>query len=329
VVAQDPNIPVNEAVTGTPPLPADYTASIAPPTQPVAEDEPPRPEADDVWVPGYWWWSKPLGRYVWVGGAWRQPPPDQVWTSGRWNLVSGHYAWTPGYWGPHGYARETIDLAPPPLQVEVRPAAPGADFVWTPGYYGWRGGKYAWTAGSWARPPRAGVSWVEPRYVNTGGHYYFQPGRWDYAPAARGVVYRPDINVKPGVHLRLEPVAPTVIVAHTTYVAQTSRAIARGVRPDERGHVVVPRAVAAEVVRPEERVRVEGPRGVVEAHPGVAVEVRPQVDVREQVKVEPRGAEVRPGAAVERQRVEVRPEARPTATTTPPRGREQERERRR
>ena len=344
VVAEDPNIPVNEAVTGTPPTVATYTADFAPPPQPAEEDQPARPEADDTWVPGYWWWSGPLHRYVWVGGAWRHPPPDQIWTPGRWTLVSGHYGWTPGYWGPRGYAREVIDVAPPALQVEVRPPAPAADYSWTPGYYAWRGGRYAWTAGVWVRPPRAGVTWVEPRYVNTAGHYYFQPGRWDYAPAARGVVYRPDINVRPGVRVKLEPVAPEVVVRHTTYVAVASRAISRGVRPDEHGRVILPRAVETEVVRPEERanIRVEAPRVRVDARPGAAVEVRPgaAVEVRPGVAAPNVRVEEHGGAAVEprrEERVEVRPgaagarvEVRPTVTATqPPRGREPVRERRR
>ena len=266
VVAQDPDIPVNEAVVGTPPTASDVTADVAPPTQAAIEQQPPTPDPADVWVPGYWWWSRPLHRYVWVGGAWRQPPPDQIWTPGRWALANGHYGWTPGYWGPRGFAHEVIDVGPPPMRVEVRPVAPGADYVWTPGYYGWRGGRYEWTAGAWARPPRVGVGWVEPRYVNIGGHYTFQPGRWDYAPEHRGVVYHPDINVRPGVRVKLEPVAPTVVVSHARFVADSSRAIARGAVRNERGAFVMPPRgnVAVDVhgpnVRVDERVKVEGPR---------------------------------------------------------------------
>ena len=71
------------------------------------------------------------------------------------------------------------------------------------GYYGYRGGTYAWIGGSWLRPPREGVNWVEPRYVTIGGRYCLQPGRWDFAPERRGTVYRPDINVRAGAHLSL------------------------------------------------------------------------------------------------------------------------------
>ncbi len=144
----------------------------------------------------------PLNRYVWVTGAWRRPPPDQVWSPGSWNLAEGRYTWAPGYWGPHGYSRVSIDLAPHPLRVEVRPAPPSVGFVWTPGYYDYRGANYVWVGGSYARPPTVGLGWVEPRYVTVGGHYTFQPGRWDFAPERRGVVYRPDINVHAGRPLR-------------------------------------------------------------------------------------------------------------------------------
>ena len=73
VVAADPNIPLTEAVVGAAPTPPDFSADVAPPA-PVIEDQPAAPDPQDVWTPGYWWWSAPLGRYVWISGAWRQPP---------------------------------------------------------------------------------------------------------------------------------------------------------------------------------------------------------------------------------------------------------------
>jgi hypothetical protein len=281
VVAADPNIPLNEAVVGAAPTAPDYFADTAPPA-PVVEDKPPMPEATDTWVPGYWWWSHPLNRYVWVSGAWRNPPPEQTWTPGSWNLANGHYGWTAGYWAPHGYAREVIAEAPPPLRVEVRPAMPGAGFVWTPGFYEHTGGAYVWKAGAWARPPSAGVAWVEPRYVNTGGHYYLQPGRWDFAPEHRGVVYRPDIDVRPGAKVVLAPVAATVVTVHANYVADSAHAIARGATRAPNGHLVVtPHAnvVVNEHVNVNEHVDVHGatPRA-----PDVHIDTRvvtPQVHV--------------------------------------------------
>ena len=274
VVAADPNIPLNEAVVGTPTLPADYSTTVAPPAS-LVENQPPQPETDDTWVPGYWWWSGPLARYVWVSGAWRHPPPDQVWYPGAWNNSGGRYVWAPGYWGPHGFSREVVDAAPPPLRYEVRPAAPGADFVWTPGYYGYRGGSYAWVGGSWARPPSAGMGWVEPRYVASGGRYVLQPGRWDFAPERRGTVFAPDINARPGARVTFTPVAPTVVVAHTNFVAQSSRAVALGATRTPTGSFVLP-------TRPR-----------VEEH--AAVNVDPHVDQHiDPQHVDPQHVEQRP-----------------------------------
>ncbi len=268
VVAADPNIPLNEAVVGTAQLPRDYSADTAPPPQAVMETQPPSPDPENVWVSGYWWWSRPLARYVWISGAWRHPPPDQVWVSGSWTPQGGRYGWTPGYWGPRGYAREMIDVAPPAYRVEVRPTAPGAEFVWTPGYYAHRGGSYAWTGGTWVRPPSANVAWVEPRYVNTGGRYFLQPGRWDVPIERRGVVYQPDINVRAGARVTLAPVAREVVVEHTRFVAESSRAVAHGVVRADNGTFVVPRAVVnTGVVVHEERRDEHG--GRVEEHPVV------------------------------------------------------------
>ncbi|MGD0676451.1 MAG: hypothetical protein ABSC94_13610 [Polyangiaceae bacterium] len=227
VVAEDPSIPVHEAVVGATPVPADYAAPMPPPA-PVVEEEPPQPEPDEAWIPGYWWWSPPLGRYVWVSGAWRRPPPDEIWSPGAWNLVDGAYAWAPGYWGPRGYAAVYVDVGPPPWRAEVYGAPPSVGFVWTPGYYGYRGGSYVWVGGSWLRPPGAGLGWIEPRYVSIGHRYAFQPGRWDFAPERRGTVYRPDVNAHPGAHLRLTPLPQGVVSAHANFVTAAARAIAHG-----------------------------------------------------------------------------------------------------
>jgi len=49
----------------------------------------PPPGADDMWVPGCWYWHD--GRYVWRPGYWLRQQPDWVWEP-------SHYCWTPrGY----------------------------------------------------------------------------------------------------------------------------------------------------------------------------------------------------------------------------------------
>ena len=230
VVSADPSIPLNEAVVGPAPVPADYSADTAPPP-PASEEQPPSPATGDVWVPGYWWWSVPLKRYAWVSGAWRDPPPEQVWTPGLWTSApSGRFVWIPGFWGAPGTpAPVAIVAAPPAPQSEAPPPPPpGVGFVWTPGYHAYRGDRYVWVEGSYARPPREGLGWIEPRYVGVGGHYYFQPGRWDQPPTHRGVVYQPDPNVRPGVRFRPTPVAASLVVAHASFNVAAARAIAFG-----------------------------------------------------------------------------------------------------
>jgi hypothetical protein len=67
---------------------------------------------------------------------------------------------------------------PPALRVETRGAAPGAGFVWVDGYWGYRGGSYAWVPGNWVRPPRARAVWVPGRWETRTGRYYYRAGRW-------------------------------------------------------------------------------------------------------------------------------------------------------
>jgi len=229
VVSGDPDIPLNEAVVGPAPVPADYAADVAPPAA-VTEEQPASPETGDVWVPGYWWWSVPFHRYVWVSGAWRNPPPDQAWTPGEWvSSTGGKYVWVPGFWAAHGTPRAAmLDLAPPPPRVEVYGAPPGVGYIWGPGYYAWRGDSYYWTEGSWMRPPHDGYGWVEPRYVNVGGRYSFQPGRWDFPAERRGTVYRPDINVHAGGRITPVVVPVAMVTAHVSFNVAAAHAISQG-----------------------------------------------------------------------------------------------------
>lgn len=69
-------------------------------------------------------------------------------------------------------------VQPPPIRVEAYGAAPGAGFVWTPGYWGWTNGAYAWAPGFWARPPRPRAVWVPGYWEHRGGRYAFHRGHW-------------------------------------------------------------------------------------------------------------------------------------------------------
>jgi VHL beta domain/WXXGXW repeat (2 copies) len=79
----------------------DVSATIPPPVIPDYE-QPPQPEENLFWTPGYWAWSGDVSDYYWVPGTWVAPPiVGYLWTPGYWIVQRGMYAWHGGYWGPH------------------------------------------------------------------------------------------------------------------------------------------------------------------------------------------------------------------------------------
>jgi hypothetical protein len=93
-------------------------------------------------------------------------------------------------------AAEMRAMQPPPVRVETQTVAPGADMHWTPGYWGYVGGRYQWTAGAWsynyanAAPPQPvaenpGMApsdnyfWVKGHYRWSGNGYTWISGHWD------------------------------------------------------------------------------------------------------------------------------------------------------
>jgi len=79
-------------------------ANIAPPAVPVYA-QPPCPDSDYLWEPGYWNWDPNARDYYWVPGVWVKPPsPGMLWTPPYWDFVNNVYTFHTGYWGPHvGY----------------------------------------------------------------------------------------------------------------------------------------------------------------------------------------------------------------------------------
>jgi hypothetical protein len=80
------------------------SVNFAPPPLPVYE-QPPIPEADAMWIPGYWAWDDAFYDYYWVPGTWAAAPePGLLWTPAYWGWNEGAYAFHGGYWGAHvGY----------------------------------------------------------------------------------------------------------------------------------------------------------------------------------------------------------------------------------
>jgi hypothetical protein len=80
-----------------------------------------------------------------------------------------------GYYGGSMYVR----TAPPaPRYYGPMGRAPGYGFVWTNGYWDWRGNNWNWVDGRWMRPPRGRAAWVAPEWRHDGRGYRFHRGYW-------------------------------------------------------------------------------------------------------------------------------------------------------
>jgi hypothetical protein len=77
---------------------------FAPPPLPVYV-QPPCPEPNLIWIPGYWQYDYDAEQYYWVPGAWVPAPFEgALWTPPYWGWDDDLYVFHPGYWGWHvGY----------------------------------------------------------------------------------------------------------------------------------------------------------------------------------------------------------------------------------
>ena len=71
-----------------------------------------------------------------------------------------------------------IGFAPPPPRYAVVGVAPGPGYVWTEGYYSYRGSGYGWVSGRWMRPPHPHAEWVAGTWVQGHHGYEFRKGYW-------------------------------------------------------------------------------------------------------------------------------------------------------
>ena len=104
-----------------------------------------------------------------------------------------------------------VQWAPPPMLVEVPPAQPYPDAVWTGGYWAWEG-RWFWSAGRWAPPPRPSFVWVQPYYEHRADVVVFVPGFWcaperHFVPPPAGLSISVAIAA-PGVRSGRPPMGP-------------------------------------------------------------------------------------------------------------------------
>ena len=69
-----------------------------------------------------------------------------------------------------------VDVAPPPPRHELIPA-PRHGYVWAPGFWNWRHGRYVWVRGHWMREQR-GMYWHPDRWENRDGRWVLERGGW-------------------------------------------------------------------------------------------------------------------------------------------------------
>ena len=66
---------------------------------------------------------------------------------------------------------------PPPPETEVIPPQPNLTFVWTPGYWDWRG-RWVWVGGYWGSRPHPGAIWVQGRWIHRGHRNVWVRPHW-------------------------------------------------------------------------------------------------------------------------------------------------------
>jgi WXXGXW repeat (2 copies) len=67
---------------------------------------------------------------------------------------------------------------PPPLPDYSQPPAPGDDYIWTPGYWGYASSGYYWVPGAWIVAPYVGALWTPPWWGYDNNVYQWHTGYW-------------------------------------------------------------------------------------------------------------------------------------------------------
>jgi hypothetical protein len=75
-------------------------------------------------------------------------------------------------------AIEEATEPPPPLPVYTQPYAPGPNYIWTPGYWGYAPIGYYWVPGAWVAAPYYGALWTPGYWAFYNNRYRFHHGYW-------------------------------------------------------------------------------------------------------------------------------------------------------
>lgn len=184
--------PVHEAFL-SPRRDAEPPASPGSPPPPVVERPAAEPtDSEARWVAGYWEWMPESGKFAWVTGTWRVPPPGRFWVNGLWRRDADGWRRTPGFWSDRGTDRIAYRKDGPPSR---RPAddpgpPPKPNCYYIPGQYVPEGEGLAWRKGFWA-DARAGWSWVPASWTRQPEGWIFQDGYWDRPLEERGTLFAP------------------------------------------------------------------------------------------------------------------------------------------
>jgi hypothetical protein len=120
----------------------------------------------------------PIERRTPEGDQYQAPPPDQSQQAPP--PDQGNY--TPeDLYGDQDVSGEPpvyADQPPPELPVYEQPAAPGPNYMWTPGYWDYAPIGYYWVPGVWVAAPYPGALWTPCYWGFYGGRYRFHHGYW-------------------------------------------------------------------------------------------------------------------------------------------------------
>ena len=71
-----------------------------------------------------------------------------------------------------------VSRPPPPPRIEVIEQAPGRDYFWIPGYWGWHENQHVWVGGRW-EPHREHEHWVAHHWDrDERGDWRLHNGHW-------------------------------------------------------------------------------------------------------------------------------------------------------